>query len=72
MPALFIFGWLVYAYLILPFVRKNKLGQLSLLERGMTAALLGQLVAGLTESIWASPLLHFLFWFGFALLDGGN
>jgi O-antigen ligase len=72
LPALFIFGGLVYANLIRPFVRKQKRGELSFLERGVTAALLGQLVAGLAESIWASPLLQFLFWFGFALLDGGN
>ncbi len=71
LPALFIFGWLVDAYLWRPYVRQNQRGRVSCLERGVTAALLGQLVAGLAESIWASPLLQFLFWFGFALLDGG-
>lgn len=71
-PALFVFGWLVYTYIFMPFAHQNRIGQASLLERGICAALLGQLVAGMAESIWASPLLHFLFWFGFALLDGGN
>jgi hypothetical protein len=38
------------------------------LERGIKAAMVSQLVAGITESVWVVPLFAFLFWFGFALL----
>ncbi len=65
-PSLFIIFWMVYNFILIPSSRS--IHQSSLLERGIRAALLGQLVAGLTESVWNPPLLHFLFWFGFALL----
>ncbi|NLZ44440.1 MAG: O-antigen ligase family protein [Clostridia bacterium] len=59
-PGLFLFSWVVY----LGFSKPAK----TVMERGVQAALCGQLAAGLTESPWADPLLLFLFWCGWAFL----
>lgn len=37
--------------------------------RGVKAALIGQLAAGVMESIWSHPLLLLLFWFGYGYLQ---
>ncbi|NLY88245.1 MAG: hypothetical protein GX085_01275 [Firmicutes bacterium] len=60
-PGLLLFGWVVYLGLSRP--------AKTLRERGVRAVLCGQLVAGLTESPWADPLLLFLFWCGWAFLQ---
>lgn len=59
-PGLLLFGWVVY----LGFSGPAK----TVMERGVRAALCGQLAAGLTESPWVDPLLLFLFWCGWAFL----
>ena len=67
LPAVLFFGGLVYRLLKAP-GRSGSSDQKLRLERGMQAAVVGQLVAGITESLWVVPLFVFLFWFGFAMI----
>ena len=68
-PALLIMLWIAYR-LISNFFRDRDSILISPMEKGIHVALLSQLVAGFTESIWVSPLPLFLFWFGVALIEG--
>ena len=59
-PGVLLFCWVAYLGLSGPVKTAG--------QRGVRAALCGQLAAGLTESPWANPLLLFLFWYGWAFL----
>ncbi|HHT49310.1 MAG TPA: O-antigen ligase family protein [Firmicutes bacterium] len=67
LPVLLLFTGLVFRILRIPFRPKGPREDCCL-QRGMQGALVGQLVAGLTESLWVVPLDLFLFWFGFAFI----
>lgn len=66
-PALLVFGWLLWRFRQSA-CRLGKEGRDDRLLWGVRAAFGGQLVAGLAESIWAVPLGSFFFWFAFALV----
>lgn len=57
---LILLGWIIYLLLTLPAGDGIK--------RGVKAALISQLTAGLAEAVWVNPLPLFLFWFGFGYL----
>jgi O-antigen ligase len=67
-PALLIMLWIVYRVISVLFRERNHTCCFQM-NHGICMALLSQLVAGFTESIWVSPLPLFLFWFGVALMD---
>lgn len=67
LPALLLFAGLVYWLFRKP-LRSGDRGEDRRLQRGVQGAIVGQLVAGLTESLWVVPLDVFFFWFGLAFV----
>ncbi|NLY91789.1 MAG: O-antigen ligase family protein [Firmicutes bacterium] len=71
LPAVLLFTGVVYRLLRTPLC-PGDWGEDRCFRRGVQSALLGWVVAGLTESLWVVPLDLFLFWFGLAYVTAGR